>query len=709
MTVHPENPLQLDFIVDTGDNHLQGETLKSEANKLIKYFMATLTVPDNEMWVNLSPYEKSRIIADGLSKTEMGGDMLAQDYILKQLTASLIYPESKLGKEFWSKVYTKAQEQFGTTQIPTNLFNKVWIVPQDATVYVHGNNIFVTHSHLKVMLEEDYLSLDKHTGISNQPANNKAHTLGSQVVREFVLPALEKEVNTGKNFSNLRQIYNSMILAAWYKKQLKNSLFGQIYLNRNKTNGIELKDKTIKNKIYQQYLQAYKKGVYNYIKEELDPVTQQSIPRKYFSGGLERVKNVSEAGLPDGWLRRQERREHVVVNTKIDLFGNRGIDSAMSGDESSTARRNFLKWTIGAVAIGTGVGIWKGISLIPKPKVVIITAQQLFEDTMRGKINNGKPVNDTARVMAAIALGTGRSDVKNFLEHIMGGPFVDDTARVMAGISLGVGRADVKKLLEGTMQGKINGGKSVDDTARVMAAIALGTGRIDVKEFLEHSMGGSLVDDTTRVMAGVALGIGRADVKKLLEDMMQGWIYGKPVDDRARVMAAIALGTERADVKKILEDMMQGWMYGKPVDDRARVMAAIALGTERVDVKKLLEDMMQGWMYGKPVDDTARVMAASGNTELKILGLDKAMLNTIVPSVLTAANQKVDKYGGIDFNANNMNLKEQGQEIKFSFKNLKNIQPDKVNAVLPVITNIQPMIDFQMFLGFKKGVSSSIN
>ena len=35
-----------------------------------------------------------------------------------------------------------------------------------------------------------------------------------------------------------------------------------------------------------QYLQAFKKGAYNYIKEETDPVTQQPIPRKYFSGGF---------------------------------------------------------------------------------------------------------------------------------------------------------------------------------------------------------------------------------------------------------------------------------------------------------------------------------------------------------------------------------------------------------------------------------------
>jgi len=43
--------------------------------------------------VTQSAYEKDRIIPEQLGQTVMGRDMLAQDYILKQLTASLIYPE----------------------------------------------------------------------------------------------------------------------------------------------------------------------------------------------------------------------------------------------------------------------------------------------------------------------------------------------------------------------------------------------------------------------------------------------------------------------------------------------------------------------------------------------------------------------------------------------------------------------------------------
>ncbi len=89
ITIYPKNPFKFDFIINSGDDNFRGKVFKDEANKLIKYFMTSLTVPENEMWVNLSPYEKNRVIANGLGDTQMGIDMLAQDYILKQLTASL--------------------------------------------------------------------------------------------------------------------------------------------------------------------------------------------------------------------------------------------------------------------------------------------------------------------------------------------------------------------------------------------------------------------------------------------------------------------------------------------------------------------------------------------------------------------------------------------------------------------------------------------
>ena len=57
-----------------------------------------------------------------------------------------------------------------------------------------------------------------------------------------------------------------------------------VYTNKKKVAGIRLNDPTVKGQIYNRYLQAYKKGVFNYIKEDIASNGQTS-PRKYFSGG----------------------------------------------------------------------------------------------------------------------------------------------------------------------------------------------------------------------------------------------------------------------------------------------------------------------------------------------------------------------------------------------------------------------------------------
>ena len=135
VTVHKDNPFLFDFIVDAGQDNLQGEAFKAESDKLVKYFLASLAVPAKDMWVNLSPYEKGKIVSDSLGNTDMGQDLLAQDYMLKQITASLVYPEKELGKKFWDKVYAQVNTEAAAAPITMDAFNKVWITADRADVY----------------------------------------------------------------------------------------------------------------------------------------------------------------------------------------------------------------------------------------------------------------------------------------------------------------------------------------------------------------------------------------------------------------------------------------------------------------------------------------------------------------------------------------------------------------------------------------------
>lgn len=292
ISLHKENPLVFDFIIDPGNAQLSSDAVQQEGQKLIKYFLASLTIPEDDLWVNLSPYENNKIIPPAFGETEMGRDLLAQDYILKQLSASLIYPEKDLGKSFWDRVYQKAQAKYGTTDIPMTTFNKVWIIPDKAVILETDDTAYVVRSRLKVLMEQDYIALNQNradevlgTNRLSEQDVNQVSSISSEVVREIIIPEIEREVNEGKNFSQLRQIYNSLILANWFKDNLKENILNQVYSDQAKILGVDVEDKTDKEKIYQHYLSAYRQGVFNYIKEDLEPTTGEAIPRKYFSGG----------------------------------------------------------------------------------------------------------------------------------------------------------------------------------------------------------------------------------------------------------------------------------------------------------------------------------------------------------------------------------------------------------------------------------------
>ena len=146
MRIHPDKPFEFDFVVDSGDRHTLDQ---KEASLLIKYFLTFLTIPEEDLWVNLSPYEKNRIIPNELALTNAGNTLLEQDKLLKQLSSSLTYPETSLGKKFWELVYKKAYEKYGTTNLPINTYNKVWIVPDKAVVYNMGDSAMIGDTHLE--------------------------------------------------------------------------------------------------------------------------------------------------------------------------------------------------------------------------------------------------------------------------------------------------------------------------------------------------------------------------------------------------------------------------------------------------------------------------------------------------------------------------------------------------------------------------------
>jgi len=337
--IYPDQPFRLDFVLDKGTGTETPDALKEESARLIKYFLAAVTVPESDLWVNLSPYEKNRIVPDGFGVTEMGKNLLEQDYVLKQITASVVHPEEQTGKEFWRRVYAEARKRYGKDTVPLDTYNKVWIVPDKAEVCEGKDAAYVVESRLKVLLEEDYLAFEKGTADRIGGTSDKgSNTFQSAIFRETVIPIIEREVNEGRNFAQLRQIYQSLILAIWFKDTMRKTLFGTVYVDQKKTGGIDVLDKTSKEKIWEKYVDAFKKGAYTCIKKEHDPLTQKVVARKYFSGGagFDRIREVyakttDPTELPQGVSDNESLVSSALVVAQPTAVEEKDLPSAAGG------------------------------------------------------------------------------------------------------------------------------------------------------------------------------------------------------------------------------------------------------------------------------------------------------------------------------------------------------------------------------------------
>ena len=253
--VNPQDPFDIEFVLDAFD---EKDVSDEVVQRLVRYFLAGLAVPADKLWVNLSPFESERIIPDELVGTDIANTLLTEDYFLKQISSSLTHPDTKTGKSYWQQINSRAS------------FNKIWIVPGNIEVFEEKELSIITKAELDVKTELDYFAM-QNNGTADDPVN--------EAVRNVLIPQIKKDVNNGENFARLRQLYSSLILAAWFKHKFTDSLFA-LFFDQEKIAGIDTADTDAREKVYKQYVTAFKKGVYDIVREDAAQVR-----RNYFSGG----------------------------------------------------------------------------------------------------------------------------------------------------------------------------------------------------------------------------------------------------------------------------------------------------------------------------------------------------------------------------------------------------------------------------------------
>jgi len=122
---------------------------------------------------------------------------------------------------------------------------------------------------MKVLLESDYKEIqeqDNPESLANSLKQLGKDNQSVNIVREVIIPQLEKEINHSEHFALLQQIYHSLVLAKWYKQKVRDSILNHVYIGQNKIKGIDLADPKMKDKLYNEYLNAFKTGAFSYIK-----------------------------------------------------------------------------------------------------------------------------------------------------------------------------------------------------------------------------------------------------------------------------------------------------------------------------------------------------------------------------------------------------------------------------------------------------------
>lgn len=319
--IFSHDPLRFRFIVN---KQVSGN---EEAMLLIKYFFAALTIPGQDIWVNLQPDEHDRIMPQTLARTGLGRDLLGQDYVLKQMMADALNPRGETGKAFWKELYARAAALYGTTDIPLDVLNRVWIVPEAAGVYEDKTSgmAFVRSARLKVMLE------------------GAADGLTQEILRTLVIPVLQERVDIGEEFIPLRRIYTALILAAWYKQRITTGRLHQEYLDRGKVTGIAIDDPGMADRIWQQYARTFEKGAFDLVREEQDILTGAAVVRRYFSGGM--IFDMAQLALRKEGAPDQSELSRLVndalvldvILQPINAVPEQGADRAMSASQAGQA------------------------------------------------------------------------------------------------------------------------------------------------------------------------------------------------------------------------------------------------------------------------------------------------------------------------------------------------------------------------------------
>jgi len=162
-----------------------------------------------------------------------------------------------------------------------------------------------------VMLEGDYLAGTGGAAFKDERMR-KLNDYSTQLIKELIIPALNKEINSSPRYAALRQVYYSLILSQWFKARF-NGPVGQYasLVDKKDLQGLTSAQPWGKMAYFKEYQKSFNEREYN-LKDDSGSSNGRGV-KSYYSGGV--VVNLSDMFAPTtpvGYPREPAPRQPVM-------------------------------------------------------------------------------------------------------------------------------------------------------------------------------------------------------------------------------------------------------------------------------------------------------------------------------------------------------------------------------------------------------------
>jgi subtilase family serine protease len=239
----------------------EGEDLidpEAERDKILRWFLTGLVVPDHLQWVSMDPpepydfyAEKGRVTIDPeLAKTDLGRTLLEADVELKKMFASREMTKAIEESYYeWDRMiqgapyYDKLRSEGWYYPLP---LWRVWITHGNLTAKGDGCKIFIEDHTLDMDFQVTgvYLDFSRYGLTRGEIEDLKAkleawEAYHEDKVRQLVVPEELRRINNGPEFQGLRSALTALAVAQWYKTLDRSRLPFAYLLDTNNVTGLE--------------------------------------------------------------------------------------------------------------------------------------------------------------------------------------------------------------------------------------------------------------------------------------------------------------------------------------------------------------------------------------------------------------------------------------------------------------------------------------